>query len=184
MATEREKMLAGELYRASDPELVAMVRRCQELLHDFHHARPSATERRAALLRQLLGKIGDGVTIIPPFHCDYGSHIALGDRVFLNAGCVILDVCRVTIGDDVLLATGVQLLAATHPLDPQVRASGLEYGAPITIGAKAWLGGGAIILPGITIGEGAVVGAGAVVTKDVPAGAVVAGNPARILKKT
>jgi maltose O-acetyltransferase len=132
------------------------------------------------LLRKGLGAVGDGVIIRPPFHIDYGYNITVGEGVFLNYGCVILDVCAVTIGAKTQIGPGVQILTADHPRDPAVRAQMLEFGRPIVIGANVWIGGGALLLPGITVGDDAIIGAGSVVTRDVPAGATVVGNPARV----
>ncbi len=176
-------MLAGELYNAGDPELVAQRQRCTLLCERFNAT--SATEREAGreILRELLGAFGDESTVMPPFRCDYGYNIAIGDRSFLNYGTVILDVAPVTIGSDVQVATSVQILTATHPLDPDERRSGSELGRPIRIGDGAWLGGGVIVLPGISIGTDAVVGAGSIVTRDVEPRTVVAGNPARVVRR-
>lgn len=180
MKTEREKMIAGELYHAGDPELAASRLAARETVWEFNHSRPSEGARREALLRSLFGRIGTRFEIEPPFHCDYGWNISIGEGFFANFGVVMLDVCPITIGDSVLVAPGVHLYTATHPKDAALRASGAEFGAPIRIGNRVWLGGGAIVLPGVTIGDDAVIGAGAVVTKDVPAGATVLGNPARV----
>ena len=180
MASEREKMIAGELYRASDPELVAARLRAQELLARYNASAPADSSERDALLRELFGAIGDGATVMPRFSCDYGFNIRAGRNLFVNYDCVFLDVAPIEIGDDVQIAPSVQLYTATHPLDPDVRRSGLEAGKPIRIGHNVWIGGGAIILPGVTVGDDAVIGAGSVVTRDVPRGVVVVGNPARI----
>jgi len=133
-------------------------------------------------LRDLFGTIGDNCAVLPPFLCDYGCNVQAGARLFMNFGCIVLDCAAVTIGDDVHIATAVQIITATHPLDPTERASGWELARPVRIGHRAWIGSGAILLPGIVVGNDAVVGAGAIVTRDVPPGAVVAGNPARIIK--
>ena len=183
MATEREKMLAGELYRAADPELVAMRLRARQLTFDFNHSRPEEGERRYDLLTQLFGTIGPNSEIEPSFQCDYGCNIHAGDGLYMNFGCVILDVCEVHIGTQVLFAPGVHIYTATHPLDPELRSSGQEFGKPVRIGNRVWLGGGCIVLPGVMIGDDAVIAAGAVVTKDVPAGMVVGGNPARVIRE-
>ena len=172
-------MLAGELYRAGDPELQADMDRCQELLRRYNAEADDATRR--AMIPTLLGAAGERVELKPPFRCDYGIHIRVGDRVFLNYGCVVLDCGPVTIGSDTQIGPGVQLLAADHPRDPEVRRSGLELGRPVTIGENVWIGAGAIVCPGVTIGDGSVIGAGSVVTRDVPAGVVAAGNPCRVL---
>jgi maltose O-acetyltransferase len=171
--TARERMLAGELYDATDPELAAERERARELLHRFD------LDRDPGVLGTLLGRLGEKAAVEAPFHCDYGWNIALGERVYVNAFCVFLDCAPIEIGDRTLLGPSVQLYTATHPLEAAERRQGLEYARPIIIGADAWLGGGSIVLPGISIGEGAVVGAGSVVTHDVPPGVRVAGNPAR-----
>jgi maltose O-acetyltransferase len=177
--TEREKMLAGQLYMSSDPELTAARMRARELTWEFNQSRPSQGDRRRELLRALFGTIGDRFEIEPTFRCDYGSNIHVGERFYMNFDCVFLDVCEIRIGTDVLIAPGVHVYTATHPLDAALRASGAELGGPITIGNRVWIGGGARILPNVTIGDDAVIGAGAIVTRSVAAGAVVAGNPAR-----
>lgn len=180
MRTEKDKMLAGELYDPADPEIQAELARTQAWLARYNTplARPAAESHE--LLRDRLGAVGDGAVVRPPFHCDYGFNIRLGAGAFLNFNCVILDVVEVSIGDGAQIGPGVQILAADHPRDAATRASGLEFGRPVRIGANVWIGGGAIILPGVSIGDGAVVGAGAVVTRDVPAEAVAVGNPARV----
>ena len=180
MPSEREKMIAGELYRASDPELVEARFRAQELLVRYNASPPRNTLGREALLRELFGAAGDAPNVMPRFSCDYGFNIRVGRNLFVNYDCVFLDVAPIDLGDDVQIAPAVQLLTATHPLDPAVRRSGLEGGRPIRIGHNVWIGGGAIVLPGVTVGDDAVIGAGSVVTRDVPAGAVVVGNPARV----
>jgi maltose O-acetyltransferase len=176
-------MLRGEDYLASDPELVAGRLRCTRLLDRFNGASADESEVRDSLLRELLGAIGEGTVVKAPFRCDYGTNIRIGERSFVNYGATFLDVAPIDIGDDVQIATSVQLLTATHPLDAARRRAGWESGRPIRIADGAWLGGGAIVLPGITVGEEAVVGAGAVVTRDVEARTVVAGNPARVIRR-
>lgn len=174
----KQRMIAGEPYHASDPEIVADQLAAAEWMRRFNASLPP---ERVALLRERLGAVGKGSTIRPPFHCDYGFNILLGDGVFLNFNCVILDVVAVTIGDATQIGPGVQILTADHPRDPAERATGIEWGRPITIGRNVWIGGGAIILPGVTIGDDAMIGAGSVVTRDVAAGATMVGNPARIV---
>ena len=184
MRSEREKMLAGALYSAVDPELLALCARAEAwaLRYDASPADPPSV--RLAMLRELLGAVGDDeVQVRPPFRCDYGFNIHLGPRAFLNFGCVILDGRPVHIGARSLLAPGVKILTAEHPRDVETRRAGLEMARPVTIGADVWIGADALILPGVTVGDGAIVGAGAVVNRDVPAGATVAGNPARIVKQ-
>ena len=180
MPSEREKMIAGELYRASDPELAAAHLRARELLARYNASAPRDASARDTVLRELFGAVGDGTVVKPRFLCDYGFNIRAGRNLFVNYDCIFLDVAPIDIGDDVQIAPAVQLYTATHPLDPAVRRSGLESGRPIRIGDNVWIGGGAIVLPGVTIGDDAVIGAGSVVTRDVPAGAVVVGNPARV----
>ena len=164
------------LYDPMQPELVEARRRARGLL-----ARYNASPEDQ-LLRELLARVGAEPFVEPPFFCDYGTNTSIGDRFYANTGCIFLDSAPVTIGDRVLFGPAVQLLGATHPLEAGLRAQGLEYAAPIAIGDDAWLGGGAIVLPGVTIGDRAVVGAGSVVTRDVPADVVVAGNPARVIR--
>lgn len=178
MRTEKEKMLAGELYMATDPQLQADQRAAQTWMDRYNTAKP---DERPALLAEGLGAVGQSVNVRAPFHVDYGYNISLSDGVFMNFGCVILDVAAVTIGAATAIGPGVQILTADHPRDPVQRRTGLESGHPICIGSNVWIGGGAIILPGVTIGDDAVIGAGAVVTRDVPAGATVVGNPARVV---
>lgn len=179
--TEMEKMIAGELYRPGDPELVAARARAQNLMAEYNKTTVSEAARRVPLLAALLGSHGRDCSIRTPFYVDYGSNIHLGDDVFFNYGCTVLDICPVTIGDRTQIGPMAQLLAADHPRDPESRATFLELGQPISIGSDVWIGGGALILPGVKIGDGAIIGAGAVVTRDVVAGQTVAGNPARPL---
>lgn len=180
--TQHERMLAGQLYRASDPELLAASRRARELTRRFNQTAGDQRQEREHLLQALLGSVGEQLYIEPPFYCDYGSHISIGDRFYANFDCIILDVCPIIIGDDVLFGPRVSLLSASHPIDSQVRASGLECGMPITIGDRVWLGGGVIVNPGVTIGSDTIVGSGAVVTKNVPSGVIAVGNPCRVLR--
>jgi maltose O-acetyltransferase len=174
--TEKQKMLAGELYRP-DGELAADHNAAKEWMARYNAA--LAPGEQYWLLRERFRRVGKDVVIRPPFFCDYGTNISLGDGVFLNFNCVILDVVEVEIGDRTQIGPAVQIYTADHPRDAETRRSGLEFGRPIRIGCDVWIGGGAIILPGVTIGDGAVIGAGSVVTRDVAAGATVAGNPAR-----
>jgi maltose O-acetyltransferase len=177
--SEKEKMLAGELYRPDDPEIQADLAASRIWMDAYNATVPRTAAERHALLARRLSAVGAGTVVRPPFFCDYGYNIRLGAGVFLNFNCVILDVVAVTIGDGVQIGPAVQIYAADHPRDPAPRRAGLELGRPIAIGPNAWIGGGAIILPGVTIGADAVVGAGAVVTRDVPDGVTVVGNPAR-----
>jgi maltose O-acetyltransferase len=183
MGGMKQRMLRGDLYRADDPELAADFARAQGLVERYNATRHDEQELRDRLLRELLGEAGDGVVVRTPFRCDYGSRIAIGAGTFLNYDCVLLDVAPIRIGAACQLAPRVQLLTAAHPLDPGPRRDGWEYGRPIAVGDNVWLGGGAIVCPGVTIGEDSVVGAGAVVTRDLPAGVVAAGVPARVVRE-
>jgi maltose O-acetyltransferase len=180
MRTEKEKMLAGELYNAGAPELQADNAAVNRWMTTYNASLANTNEERHVLLKEVFAAVGENVVIRPPFHCDYGYNITVGDGVFLNYNCVILDVVAVYIGDGTQIGPGVQILTADHPRDPEQRKSGLEYGRPIVIGRNVWIGGGALIMPGVTIGDDAIIGAGSVVTKDVPAGSTVVGNPARV----
>lgn len=179
MKTQKQKMLAGELYIADDPELAADNRRISEWLDRYNATNTKSQPERQALLEEAFACVGEGCNIRPPFHCDYGYNISLGRGVFLNFNCCILDVVSVTIGDLTQIGPAVQILTPDHPRDPVQRRQMLEFGRPVVIGANVWIGGGAIILPGVTIGDDAIIGAASVVTRDVPAGATVMGNPAR-----
>lgn len=175
-------MLAGDPYLASDPELQEASRRAMRLSERYNRTSIDEPDERRRVLEELLGAVGEGVEIRPPFHCDYGSNIRIGARTFANFGLVALDVTPITIGDDVQIGPNVQLLTPTHPVDPEPRRAKVEGGKPITIGDNVWLGGGVIVCPGVTIGENTVVGAGSVVTRDLPPNVVAVGNPARPVK--
>ena len=181
--TEREKMLAGELYVAADPELVQARLRARDLTRRYNATRGDETELRSALLHELCGAVGANVWIEPPFYCDYGSYISLADGVYFNFGCIVLDCNRVTIGRNVQVGPAVQILTAYHPLDAAERIRGPELAAPITIGDNVWLGGGVIIGPGVTIGENTTIGAGSIVVKTIPANVLAVGNPCRVVRK-
>lgn len=183
MGDQKARMLRGDLYIADDPELSADHQRCRLLVERFNASSIARQAERIELLGQLLGSLGEGTEIKPPFQCDYGYLIHIGARSFVNYGAVILDVAEVRIGNEVQIATNVQLLTATHPLDASTRRVGWEYARPITIGDGVWLGAGAIVLPGVTIGENTVVGAGSVVTRDLPAGVLALGNPCRVARE-
>ena len=178
----RERMLAGEPYLASDPELVADRRRAMALLDRYNALSVNDREERQAVMTELAGSFGEGASIRPPFFCDYGTQLDIGEKVFANFGLVALDVAPIRIGAHTQMGPNVQLLTATHPLDPEERKAGWEGGQPISIGDNVWLGGGVIVLPGVTIGENTVVGAGAVVTKSLPANVLAVGNPARVVR--
>lgn len=179
----RDRMLAGEDYIADDPDLARENARAQSLAHAYNTADPGDHDRLRELMTELLGAFGPGSMIRPPFRCDYGYRTTVGAGTFANWGLVALDVGPITIGDDVQIGPNVHLLTATHPVEPGPRRDKWEGSAPITIGDNVWLGGGVIVLPGITIGADTVVGAGSVVTRDLPAGVVAVGNPARVVRE-
>ncbi|MGT2960218.1 sugar O-acetyltransferase [Streptococcus caballi] len=180
MTTEREKMLAGQLYDAADTELKTLRLAAREKMAQFNDELDRS--KRKELVKTWFGSTGDNVMIEPRFACDYGVNIHVGENFYANFNCTMLDVCEIRIGDNAMLGPNCQLLTPLHPLDAIERISGLEYGAPITIGNNVWLGGGATILPGVTLGDNVVVGAGAVVTKSFGDNVVIAGNPAKIIK--
>lgn len=176
--SEKQKMMAGMPYHASDPALRAEQDATAAWLARYNAALGEPA-RWQALLGERIARLGQGTTVRPPFHCDYGWHITLGARVFVNFDCVFLDVAPIVVGDDCRIGPGVHIYTADHPRDPALRRAGFESGRPVTIGRNVWIGGGAIILAGVTIGDDAIVGAGSVVTHDVAPGAQVAGNPAQ-----
>lgn len=181
--TEKQKMLAGELYDAGDPALVAERRRARDLCHRYNATLDEQTGERRLLLEELLGTAGRNLLIEPSFRCDYGSNIHLGDGVFMNFNCVILDCAEVRIGNNVLIGPSVQIYTPLHPMDAAVRRTLIESARPVTIGDDVWIGGGAIICPGVTIGSRSVIGAGSVVTRDVPEDSLAVGNPARVIRR-
>jgi maltose O-acetyltransferase len=182
MASEYAKMLAGELYRPSDPTIQGELAKTRAWLIRYNAALDTVEQQR--LLRERLDAVGARTVVRAPFHCDFGLHIRLGDDVFVNFDCVILDVSWVTIGDRTQIGPAVQIYAADHPRDAATRRQGLEFGRPVIVGSDVWIGGAAIVLPGVTIGDGATIGAGSVVTRSVPAHATVAGSPARAVRRT
>jgi len=184
MTEQRDKcnMLAGELYRASSAELTMERRRAQMMLARYNAITDGEPDLLLSLLRDLMGSVGDGTVIMPQFTCDYGYNIRLGLNVFINYHCIFLDCAPIDIGNDVQVGPAVQLYTAQHPLEAEVRRSGLESARPIRIGNDVWIGGGAVILPGVTIGDRSVVGAGSVVVHSVPADCVAVGNPARVVR--
>jgi maltose O-acetyltransferase len=181
MPTELEKMLAGEMYDPLDPALSAARDRARDLCLELNGTRESQGEARRRILKSLLGSGGDTVRMQPPFYCDYGSNIHLGESVFFNFNCVVLDVCEVRIGDYTLFGPGAQILTPMHPTRARDRRL-LEYGKPVEIGDDVWVGAGALILPGVRIGARSIIGAGSVVTRSVPAGVFAAGNPCRVIR--
>ncbi|MFD1017703.1 sugar O-acetyltransferase [Thalassobacillus hwangdonensis] len=180
--TEKEKMINGELYDPSDQELVMDRQRARKITRELNNLKVYDEAQKKRLLEELFGTVSGYIGLETPFFCDYGYNIHVGDDFFANFDCVFLDVCEIRIGDRVMLGPKVQFYTATHPMDPKERASGREFGQPITVGHDVWIGGGAIINPGVTIGDNAVIGAGGVVTKDIPSGVFAAGNPARVIK--
>lgn len=183
MKTEWDKMVAGELYNPLDGTLRDARKQARILFRKFNDCDESQIKERKRLLKKLIPDSGPNVWIEPPFFCDYGRNIKLGEQVFFNFNCIVLDVCPVEIGSRTMIASGVQLLTATHPLNAEERASGVEYGKPITIGEDVWLGAGVIVCPGVTIGSRSVIGAGSVVTKDIPDNVLAVGNPCRVIRK-
>jgi maltose O-acetyltransferase len=175
-------MLSGELYDYADPELVGARLRARRLVRALNASSDDDPEERARIVAQLFGRVGVGFAIEPPFRCDYGSNIRIGDRVFINFNCVFLDTAPVEIGDHVQIGPSVQIYTVNHPLDATARRSTVEYGRPVRIGDDVWIGGGAIVLPGVSIGARSVIGAGSVVTRDVPEDALAAGNPCRVIR--
>jgi maltose O-acetyltransferase len=182
MKTERQKMLAGELYDPLDPELVAGRERARDLCQALNATREGEQQERRRILTDLFGAGGDTVWMQPPFFCDYGANIELGERVFFNFNCIVLDVCPIRIGSFTLFGPAVQIYTPMHPFNAELRRRE-EYGKPIEIGSDVWVGGGAIILPGVQIGSRSVIGAGSVVTRSIPEGVFAAGNPCRVIRE-
>lgn len=182
LGENKRRMVAGEWYLPDDPDLAAESQRRAELCAAYQAASAADPRERQKILAELLGSVGEAVRIRAPFHCDFGYHITIGDRTFVNFGAVFLDAAPITVGADVQIGPNVQLLTPTHALDAERRRAGWERADPVTIGDNVWLGGGVIVCPGVTIGENTVVGAGAVVTRDLPPGVLAVGNPARIVR--
>ena len=182
--TEKEKLLAGQVYSATDPELLRELNACKDVIHRYNQLLPSMRAERTAMLKSLLGHVGDdNILINQPFYCDYGSNISVGKRFFANFNFTVLDEARVTIGDDCFVGPNVGIYTACHSTDPVERNSRHEWGEPVTIGDNVWIGGNVTILPGVTIGDNVTIGAGSVVTHDIPANVVAAGNPCRVIKE-
>jgi maltose O-acetyltransferase len=181
MLSERDKMLAGQLYDPLDPELVGARERARDLCQALNATREADQEARRRILKELLGAGGESVWMQPPFFCDYGWNILLGARVFFNFNCVVLDVCQVTVGDFTLFGPAVQIYTATHPMNAELRRK-QEFARPVEVGSDVWVGGGAILCPGVKVGARSVIGAGSVVTRDVPEGVFAAGNPCRVIR--
>jgi len=183
MTSEKQRMLAGELYIASDAELVRDFKRARTLTRQFNNSTEEDTEYRKNLLRELFAATGENIHIEPPFRCDYGSQITVGENFYANFDCIILDVCEVKIGDNVMFGPRVHIFTAGHPIDAEVRNSQLEFGKPVTIGDNVWIGGNVVINLGVTIGNNTIIGSGAVVTKDIPPNVIAVGNPCKVLRE-
>ena len=181
--SQKELMLGGHLYLADDAELAADFSRAKKLLRRYNQTTETEEELRRDLLRQLFGRCGEKIHVEPPFYCDYGCHISVGESFYANYDCIIIDVCDVVIGRNVFFGPRVGIYTAGHPLIAEVRNTGLEYGKKVVIGDNVWIGGNVVINPGVTIGDNTVIGSGAVVTKDIPGNVIAAGNPCRILRK-
>lgn len=182
--TEKEKMLKGMLYNASyDTALVKERDICNDLCYEYNNTQPSNIKKRENIIKKLLGSTKENFYIEQPFKCDYGYNIHIGNNFYTNTNCVILDVGKVVFGNDVFIAPNCSFFTAGHPLDPNQRSAGLEFGYPITVGDNVWIGGGAIVMPGVTIGSNTVIGAGSIVTKDIPSGVLALGNPCKVIRK-
>ena len=181
--TQKERMLAGLPYRANDPELKQIRAENKLRVARYNQLTRNQEEEMSQLIKEILGGTGKEILVEPPIHFDYGRNTTVGERFFANYNLTVLDVCPVTIGDNVMLAPNVSLYGAGHPIHPDARNSGYEYGAPITIGNNVWIGGSSCVLPGVTIGNNVVIGAGSVVTKDIPDNVIAAGNPCRVIRE-
>lgn len=180
---EWKKMLAGEVYEATYEPFIDLLRRTRSLLHRYNTIDPINHAELDAILREVLGECGENITVNPPFRCDYGCNVHVGENFFANFNLTILDEAPVTIGRNVFIGPNVSIYTACHPLDPEERATGVEWAEPVTIGDDCWIGGGVTLLPGVTVGDGCTIGAGAVVTRDVPPRCMAAGNPARVIRR-
>lgn len=181
--TEKEKKESGLWYNPLDPELFDELMRAKKLMHRFNHLEPDNQTEMRAILEELCGMIGEGSLLVPPFTCDYGYNIFIGKRTFGNHDITMLDSAPIRIGDNVFIGPKVSLFTVSHPIEAEMRRTGVERGRPITIGHDVWLGGGSIILPGVTIGDRSIIGAGSVVKSDIPADCVAAGNPAKVIRQ-
>lgn len=181
--TEKQKMLNGEVYNAYDESLILLRNKARHLTKSYNNTDPEATIERINILKKLFGKIGENFEIEPPFHCDYGTNMEIGESFYANFNLVVLDDGLVKIGDDVLIGPNVGIYTATHLIDPKLRPKNADYTKAVTIGNNVWIGGGSIINPGVTIGDNSIIGSGSVVTKNIPANVIAVGNPCKILKK-
>jgi maltose O-acetyltransferase len=182
MKTEKEKMLDGSLYNPLDKQLTEERMRTRLLIKELNDTREDQVEERTRILKCLIPNSGEGLWLQPPFYCDYGSNMELGEKIFFNFNCVVLDVMKVTIGSRTLFGPNVQIYTATHPINWKERASGVEFAKPVAIGEDVWVGGSAVICPGVSIGDRTIIGAGSVVTKDIPSDVFAAGNPCRVIR--
>lgn len=182
MVNNKERLLAGKLYRSEGEEISQMKRHGRRLSYLFNQTAPDENELREKLIRELFGSAGKNIYVKAPFYCSHGSNICVGDDCFINFDCIFLDLNRITLGDHVMIGPRVSIYTASHPIDLEVRKSGLEYALPVTIGNDVWIAGSVVINPGVTIGEGTIIGSGAVVTKDIPAGVIAAGNPCKVIR--
>lgn len=183
MKTEKQKMLSGELYDPLDKQLSEERLQARLLIKELNDSSEDQVEKREQILKALLPNAGEDTCLQPPFYCDYGNNIVLGDKVFFNFNCVVLDVMKVEIGSRTLIGPNVQIYTATHPLNYRERAAGVEFAKPVTIGKDVWIGGSAVICPGVRIGDRTVIGAGSVVTKDLPSNVFAAGNPCKVIRE-
>lgn len=182
--TNLEKMHATMLYDPADGDIVEEQTACLDRLYDFNHTRPTEPDKRQALMKEMFAEIGEGCYIEPPFHANWGGkHVHFGKNVYANFGLTMVDDTHIYVGDYTLFAPNVVVATAGHPIDPELRARGLQYNAAVHIGKNCWIGAGALIMPGVTIGDNTVIGAGSVVTKDIPAGVVAVGNPCRVMRE-
>lgn len=182
--TQKERMLNGEMYcLAGDEELIGEFMRARRLTRIFNTMTEEQMEERKAIVKELLKSVGENVHIEQSFHCDYGSHISVGDNFYANYDCIMIDVCPITIGNNVFFGPRVNIYTAGHPIDAQVRGEQIEFGKPVSIGDDVWVGGNTVINPGVSIGSNVVIGSGSVVTKDIPSGVVAVGNPCKVLRE-
>ena len=179
---EYSKMLSGEYYNANDPYLVDLRNKAELLYKEYNSTTETDISKRNEIYSKLFGKVGQNLSIRAPFYCDYGINTYLGDNVYMNFNCIILDCAKVTIGNNCMFAPNVQIYSAAHPIDPELRKNGKEFAKEIIIGNNVWIGGGAIINPGVTIGDNSVIGSGSVVTKNIPSNCVAVGNPCKVIK--
>lgn len=182
MKSEKEKMISGKPYKAFGDELLAERQYAKEMIFDFNSLRPNQIDERNEILKRLLGKTKDKYFIEPPFRCDYGYNIEIGENFYSNYNLIILDCAPVKIGDNVLIGPNVSIYTAGHPIHYEIRNQEYEYAFPVIIGDNVWIGGNVVINPGVSIGENSVIGSGSVVTKDIPNNVIAIGNPCKVLR--